>query len=193
MTCDRLNLLYFTFLFLLYGSVACPCTTEQTIDITVGKLRDDGSILYEDILYKREDYFIYNNRTFGCICSVKTCIPKCCPEGYMFVNRSCEFREDSQLNLGNIYVGDGDVRLLGNKTCQGAKANIPAEDIIGIYKNSHVQLTFLNITDVDTYCIEANEDPTSLVLLWCYEGMEDDDNLQTYKFIGMLKYIILLT
>ncbi|GJQ83257.1 hypothetical protein Trydic_g8851 [Trypoxylus dichotomus] len=107
----------------------------------------------------------------------------------MFVNRTCEFYGDFKFTVNptnGVNLSDHDrVHFLTNKTCSGGKLHITAEDIYGIYENGDVELSYLNISDIQTYCVEAYEDPVNLILLFCYEGYEDPPDVHTYKFIGM--------
>ncbi|KRT83165.1 hypothetical protein AMK59_4882 [Oryctes borbonicus] len=86
----RSVLVNFCVLLVVYQGWSCPCASDQALDITSGVRNSDGSILFEKKRYDSKDYFIYKNKTYGCVCNVKTCVPKCCPEDHIFVNRTCE-------------------------------------------------------------------------------------------------------
>lgn len=163
------------------------CELDQTVDITAGNVRFDNSILFEESLYTREDYFKYNNQLHGCVCNLKTCIPKCCPKKHILINGKCEYYEEYVFTVNppkGINLSDPtQIHFLVNRSCVGEAGIITAENIFGIYEHGYVELSFTNITDINDYCIEANEDPAHLILLVCLEI--ETNIVPLYNSIGM--------
>lgn len=82
-----------------------PCKFRESINITDGIEDSDGNVMYDTIVYSKQEYGTYDyefvNESFrqpatphrrGCICRKKTCVRLCCPKGER-VNEGCK-KED---------------------------------------------------------------------------------------------------
>lgn len=116
-------------------------------------------------------------------------MPKCCPEGHIYVNQSCEYvdylNEESKMFNNTDLINIADVYFLDVKNCSGEQFGLSSSDIVAIDKNGNVQLSFVDdIVDTNHYCVEANEHPEELMLLWCYDGTEETSQVKSYKSVG---------
>lgn len=41
---------------------------------------ENGSIVYNKLMYPTESYHVFGNKTYGCICNLQSCLRKCCKE-----------------------------------------------------------------------------------------------------------------
>ncbi|XP_022917468.2 G-protein coupled receptor Mth2-like isoform X2 [Onthophagus taurus] len=96
-------------------SIQLPCPIEETVIIKLDNDYDDimstnlTNISYQGFTYSEDKYFQLdddNTTIYGCVCLVKTCVKKCCPEGEMFINDSCGLSDDLVKSLDpEIYGG----------------------------------------------------------------------------------------
>lgn len=71
-----------------------PCNSLLSVDITSGTKLPNGAIKHNGLIYSSKQYFsltddVNEEHTRGCICSVKTCMRKCCPLDYRLENNVC--------------------------------------------------------------------------------------------------------
>jgi hypothetical protein len=86
------NLVYVLALFFCVNSEVLPCPKVLAVNISNGTRTNNNSIINNGILYGKNNYFVRNNITYGCICNLKTCVRKCCGPDEIIVNRTCARR-----------------------------------------------------------------------------------------------------
>lgn len=79
---------------ILYALVQCLdtkelCPLNLTMNLKDGFVTDDA-IVKNNMTYFKNNYFITaNGQIRGCICNLRMCIRKCCPNGYSYTKKSC--------------------------------------------------------------------------------------------------------
>lgn len=101
-------LIYFSVLFFC---CVCedPCHLLLSIDITNGSKLLNGTIDHNGLRYSPKQYFNFidevgENQTRGCICSVKTCMRKCCPMGQGLEYHKCVQSEEDIVKKFNPQI-----------------------------------------------------------------------------------------
>lgn len=101
-------------LFNLFNLILSKCDIYE--DITTGTKLQNGSILYNDIIFDRENYFQKGFSIMGCVCNIKICVRKCCPKGQKYIrnDQNC-VRDEKAVSMKslskNIKV-DSDVHIV---------------------------------------------------------------------------------
>lgn len=80
----------FIFLTLISSVTLGFCPANLTTDITNG-LRNGDSIIKDNVTYSKGSYFVENGSIFGCICSARNCITKCCLRHESLSDGECIF------------------------------------------------------------------------------------------------------
>lgn len=87
------------FSFAVNYSSAKKCPLDIKENLTGGK-RDGSNIIKNAVVYSSANYFYQNNTLYGCTCSVKQCIQKCCHVGTVMSFEGCQFTtEEFVLNV----------------------------------------------------------------------------------------------
>lgn len=73
---------FFILCTLISMSVCKKCDKESSVVVKNPEFMSNGDIKFENVEYKRTEYFFENNTLNVCVCAKKTCVPKCCPPGY---------------------------------------------------------------------------------------------------------------
>lgn len=167
------KLVLFACLIGAYGATGdIQCKYDATTDISDGK-RVGSDILKDNLRYPAGQYYKNGSSTFGCVCSVKTCIRKCCPIGQAPLNRSCE-NYDTPLVL-SVYNDDKHVEsvsiedyyLLDVSFCPKKKYLLdPSGDVDKFYIQRDGKMYMPNVKEdnyvlpvdycVDTFVIGGN-------------------------------------
>lgn len=85
-------------------SVSCnPCTREESLNITSGVRFENGSIIYDGVEYIKTSWYEEEMAdgevvTLGCPCIGRVCLWKCCGSGMMYLNRTCQDVDTSEVN-----------------------------------------------------------------------------------------------
>ncbi|KAK9739559.1 Methuselah N-terminus [Popillia japonica] len=168
---------YYVLLFSVSFTIIQTCTCcpvnnlNETIDITNGT-RNGDIIIYNGIYFTIDDYFHFQNKTYGCICDIKVCLPKCCGEGNRWVNNRCQ--KDTSIPRIPIHRGTEVLDLEENNfylikmgtTCDGQLTVLPGMIKSYIQENGHLHTTAGNYTNKTSYCIEGT-DALDLVIIVC--------------------------
>ncbi|GJQ83256.1 hypothetical protein Trydic_g8850 [Trypoxylus dichotomus] len=166
----------------------CPTRLEEVIDITTGEKNNDV-IVYNDITFNSTNYFVYQRRTYGCVCNIKTCLTKCCPEGERFINEECQ-KFDNEINI-TVYKGT-EMLKSNPDNLYLIKGNICTDGIVSLTENQieyyiqengdlHTHKTF---TDRNKYCIDGDENG-EIVVFVCYTQDPDEEEMSTAMLIGL--------
>ncbi|XP_018567276.1 uncharacterized protein LOC108907922 [Anoplophora glabripennis] len=173
-----------------------PCYQHLTEDITNGQRLPSGAILKNNVRYDSDNYYIDNDRIWGCICNIKSCVRYCCDVDEVYVNETCrKEKTHSELNI-SVYQGTKRLRdfslrefsLIKSLTCPKLHARISAgeSDLIYIQENGllyYVSGEYKAMYDPGYYCLTRKADNTLLTIL-C-ESYEDEGTTTTYA-IGMI-------
>lgn len=78
---------------------------NNSVELTE-KDNKDGVYIKDGVIYSGKHQVFTRNesgilKTFGCICSATVCFRKCCPIGYVFVEKTCEKRASDDLIMKN--------------------------------------------------------------------------------------------
>lgn len=175
--------------FVITLTFGCPTHLEDTIDITTGD-HNGYNIVYKNITFTPDDYFQYKSNTYGCICNIKVCLPKCCSEGKRLRNGRCvksdrelimtvyDGIDQSNFNIDNFY-------LLKTKMCKRNMKKLTANDTYYIQENGHVHSSIGNFTNKTMYCIDGTENSEVIVLVCVKESEDDMDEMMLANYIGM--------
>lgn len=153
-----------------------PCSFFDTINITDGIKYSNGSISYNGITYKSNQYktfnYIYLQHDIrkssiphirGCFCYHRICIKSCCPKGYI-LNNGCISSTDPQ-KMQKFHVN---LKLKNNKT-----------KIVNLYNNSKYGVTY--IKPCYGYLLEPEKNAYDQWYLVAFKThikmLVDDDNL----------------
>ncbi|XP_041979371.1 G-protein coupled receptor Mth2-like isoform X3 [Aricia agestis] len=60
------------------------CDMDNAVDISSGIKLPDGGIDFDNVKFKKTEYFVVDNKERACICDKKVCVLKCCPFGYAY-------------------------------------------------------------------------------------------------------------
>ncbi|XP_074038802.1 G-protein coupled receptor Mth2 isoform X7 [Leptinotarsa decemlineata] len=123
--------MYFTpfFVILIYQTgeaIAAGVRCADYIDITDGQ-RIGTNITKNGLIFDENHYFIDGNSIKGCICDVKQCIRKCCPEGQKlnFTSKECVNDSDSDLSDFKLFHI---IDVPKNKICRETKVKIIVDE-----------------------------------------------------------------
>ncbi|XP_041979370.1 G-protein coupled receptor Mth2-like isoform X2 [Aricia agestis] len=112
------------------------CDTKDSLDLTGMQSFRDGSIVKDGIRFPPQYIFTKEvggeNRTFGCVCEIKTCFRKCCPQGTVFSRKDKEcivvrdLLEEQGFNISflnsyqrTVSLDSDDIALLFGLPCDG--------------------------------------------------------------------------
>lgn len=182
-----------------------PCPKLLTIDISDGKLFRNKSILKNDTIFDRKNYYIDDQgKILGCICNIKPCLRKCCGPNEQLIERKCV---ETKLNLGvQLYEGIqktyslDNYHYIYNKECKlGATLLIPhyeASEAFYLQKNGSLYLPNFNhkpMRELQDYCIDRF-DIEDLEMKGMISGLlcilNDDslgEKIPVFKYIGKFK------
>ena len=176
-------------------SEPAPCSKSHSIIISNYTLFDNESLLDLDknILYP-PDYFWTdvdknnNTKIRGCICLLKSCVRKCCPEGRVFLDNNCISSNMSLLypfelkyidvdTYDTINDTDADVHLIYGNPCKGEayvlnpSPDFP-EDMYYLLNTGILFVPAIRNHTLDDFCMEAFEEYNQILPLVCIT--EDD-------------------
>lgn len=175
------SLCLYLILFISAVSTSCPTEINNTVDISSGSINND-IITYKNIDFTSDIYFYYQNRTYGCVCDIKTCLPKCCGEGQIIFDRDCidsdkEFditlyieTEASNLSMNNFYLLP--TSLKGDSILRVTEEYFIEED-------GHLHTSFKTFTDPTTYCFEGDENSDLIIYVYLEEDTDEDIMITT--------------
>lgn len=113
--CERKLLATLLYIFVLFYGCDCeePCNPLLSVDITSGSKLPNGTIEHNGLRYNSTQYFtltdeVNENYTMGCICSVKTCMRKCCRPGYGLKENACVPSEENIVKTFNPQIHEMD-------------------------------------------------------------------------------------
>lgn len=155
----------------LLTKTANPCDISDAVDISDGERFDNGTILKNGVYYEPSNYFENDTVIMGCICNLRICVMKCCPEGeYYDSNRTCA-PTDATLDISRITAGDITTYALLTGKCNGPAILLnPANEGDNFTINSEGELLVgrdvITITS-DRYCLEYYEDTTVVKAVVC--------------------------
>ncbi|XP_018327208.1 probable G-protein coupled receptor Mth-like 3 isoform X6 [Agrilus planipennis] len=180
----------FIFVFGISGvQISCPnFETKNFTDgvfyqkITDGKTFENDSILFNNVLYEKNNYFRRDGEIWGCICNVKQCVRKCCSEKEYFTNNCTEFDDDEIYSYDNVKnVTSENERefhtIYGKPACPSVLFSAD-EDNFYLQEDGSLFLSETDIFNMDSYCINvfSTENPgyNELLAAVCTEDEEDD-------------------
>lgn len=73
---------FFILCSLISISVCEKCDKDSSVVVKNPEFMSNGDIKFENVEYKKTEYFFENNTLNVCVCAKKTCVPKCCTSGY---------------------------------------------------------------------------------------------------------------
>ncbi|KAJ3662706.1 hypothetical protein Zmor_007041 [Zophobas morio] len=146
-----------------------PCPKVLAINITGGTTDRNNSITKDGIVFEKNNYFVSNKTTFGCVCNIMPCIRKCCRAEQKMVNRRCGPRNNASMSF---LIYDGIVatnitpyyehfHLVYSKKCKRTKALInPYKDLRDTFYVQANGTLFLphftrKLRRPEEYCIEV--------------------------------------
>lgn len=140
------------------------CDTPLRENITDGQKH--GSVISKDeVEFTRNNYFIENNTTWGCVCDFKRCIRKCCGRNEIMVNNICKsysllvqeaFAKFIHLNDNTTYV----IHANGKYCDEGFQAHKKERgDILFIDKNGSISIN-AKMFNPEAYCVDIFFDET---------------------------------
>lgn len=170
-----------------------PCTDnlKETVDITNG-LRFNDSIIFENITYHPENYFLHDDKILGCVCNIKICLNKCCALDKMFVGRRCQ-EHQADLNISvyreteksSLTMADFYLIRIKKITCLN-NYMLTKQHRYYIQENGDIYSRKQNLTNQSEYCFEGNYADSEVTVLVCAPEEKHDPAMVT-SFIG--KYI----
>ena len=188
-----------------------PCTISHSVVLTNYTLFDNGSLLdvSENLLYPAGYFWTDTNSiVHGCICLLKTCVRKCCPEGMTFEENDCvpsdlpllypfELTFIDETTFEPLNKSDVDVHLIYGKPCDNdAYVLDPAynpEDMFFLLNTGTLLVPAAKNSTLDFFCMEAFEEFGSILPLVCItdgddieEPDEEEEDMTLLKPIGMI-------
>ncbi|KAG5896046.1 hypothetical protein JTB14_011041 [Gonioctena quinquepunctata] len=144
------------FVILLYNT-ASVVTNEiicvDYIDITDG-IKNGTDIIKNGFTFGETHYFVLGDSIKGCICEVKQCIRKCCPEGQKLNFTSKECVSDSDTNLYDFSTFHI-INVPTNKICDETKVKIIVKEFKvdeGVLKSEYGDFA------MEEYCLSSDGD-----------------------------------
>ncbi|KRT83166.1 hypothetical protein AMK59_4883, partial [Oryctes borbonicus] len=172
----------------------CPTRLEEVIDITSGK-QYNNVIVYNNMIFNSSNYFQYQGKTYGCVCSIKTCLTKCCPEGERLIDQECR-KFDKEINIA-VYKGtemfnsNADnfylikTSVFDNICGDGYTFSLTQNEIdYYLQENGDLHTSLQTFTDKNMYCIDGNENG-ELIVEVCY--MENTDEEMSITMVAGLE------
>lgn len=175
-----LSLLFLCILMRISRAELLSCPSNYTEDITDGKQFVNGTIIKNNVQYPNGTYYYYyddnNNKKKikGCLCKVKNCVRKCCPDGQLLTNDTCvidmnlpNLRIDvydkdkfiDKLNISNFYIIHGGGCPNFNMKKFKLEPFDMSEDLYYVQMNGQLHLpNDIDVNDryldVDNYCLD---------------------------------------
>lgn len=171
-----------------------PCPIFVSVDITDG-VRRNQLIVKDNVTYTPANYFIHEGRIRGCICNIKPCLRKCCPEGHIMRGKGCE-RDDYEQNFQihhlteEINLPKEHFHYIHNNHCISNQSYVldPAyeDDWHYLQRNGSLYWPSANqMLHIQDYCVETfNDDSfnyTDTVLICFTERQESDEGFYIGK------------
>lgn len=180
-----------------------PCEIIKSKELKKGEEFLNGSILSDDILYSKEITFSVNGRIFGCICLIKICLQKCCPDGYSVNRNGICFYSDKDIQI-NKYISlllntrtdfifpsdnvDNHFVTIYQKT---NKSLVEQTDLINhIFNNGSISLKNANnyILNINNYCLEWYE-KSQTIMVFLYRNLNEINTLdKMLNFLNIVPY-----
>lgn len=147
------------------------CPLNLTVDLENGNVIN-GTIVKDSLTYTKDNYFYHNGKLRGCVCNLRNCIRKCCPERYTYTNKSCmiDDKEDSskliEIDLHNVrnFIRKKnltDYQIVYDNYCKRGKfkllPNEYEEDLFFIQESGHLHVPNVDhkkYVGPDGYCID---------------------------------------
>lgn len=188
----------YRYLFALYTShlftscTGCQTTSKELIEITNGTKFND-TIIYKDITFTAENYFENDGKVYGCICDVKTCLPKCCKQGKRQINGRCKpfnsnltltvykGTEKSEMDMNNFYF------VKTKMMCNGPRVMLTPNIKYYVQENGDLHTSMGDYTNRSTFCLEGTN-TSEIVVAVCAkpeEIVEEDEMMEKTKSTGM--------
>jgi hypothetical protein len=184
------------------------CDRLLSVVVTRWKIFDNGSLLSLDnnpVLYPPEFFWKEFNddnitEVRGCICLMKHCIRKCCPEEQtMTQNKSCVYSNSSLLHPFSPQFADEDInnpagivdlyRVYGNPCRNETFLLEPEYDQFSLLRTGVLSVPNEGDFTVAQYCIEAFEDMEQVLPMLCFpeeEASEAANEIYLMYPIGMI-------
>lgn len=173
---------------------ARTCPLGIRVNITDGK-RYGNNIVKDVDVYTPNDYFIENGTVYGCICSAKKCISKCCAEGTMMTMKGCTERKREFIL--NVYretsvIGLSDFHLSTGLKCKKRHALFPKSnpnDSFFIQPDGRLFIPHRDrYMENDLYCVDyLQEDSSETIIAFVCDDIPESTYI--LKVIGMYLYI----
>ncbi|PSN39210.1 hypothetical protein C0J52_22283 [Blattella germanica] len=169
------------------------CSEKNSIIITKYESFNNGSILDLDskIVYPQEFFWKdegNSSKIHGCICSLKTCIQKCCPKGQMYgTNGNCTDSTPEQLRMFNVdfmnKLNDSEIALYTNteeSSCPSkAKEHFKVPGRFTLLRNGELSVPKMRRNfSFEEFCVEFLEDSKQASLLVCRRASSIPRTLQ---------------
>lgn len=168
------------------------CSLNFTNTITNG-LKVNGTIIQNNVSYPNGTYFYHDWEIKGCICKVKNCIRKCCPNGQLLTtNGTCVIERNLPRIQLDVYDNEKFLRKLDidnffiihgggcrDKTMKNVKL-YPKEDGNDLYYvQRNGQMHFPNdiqekFLDADNYCLDLERTRGNKIETTAYRCFNDD-------------------
>jgi hypothetical protein len=183
------------------------CDRLFSVVVTKWKIFDNGSLLSLDnnpVLYPPEFFWKEFNddnitEVRGCICLIKHCIRKCCPEEQtMTPDKSCVDSNSSLLHPFSPQFADEDInnpagivdlyRVYGNP-CRYQTFRLEPEYEFSLLRTGVLSVPNEGNFTVGQYCIEAFEDAEQVLPMLCFpeaEASEAGNEIYLMYPIGMI-------
>nr|XP_022917481.1 G-protein coupled receptor Mth2-like isoform X14 [Onthophagus taurus] len=187
------SLALFCFILIINQSV-CNEFCYFTVDITDGKTDVNGSITINNDTYSIKNYYKKNGQIFGCVCRIKSCIRKCCPDGQVISNKNCTnsdrkfndyFDLSSVENLSYYYKVNGFLKCSTNRVLalkSLRKTLFIERDGKLIYgKESY---------NVENYCMDYFQDFSVFNVLFCLKDLAEVSSTTTTGMIISMPFLI---
>lgn len=185
--------LIITWLICLVCSSPCEKGFENDhIDISDGTHINDV-IIKNNVTYTKQNYFVSKGKAYGCICTMKTCIRKCCPKHFHVAKGKCLPREIRDLNV-TIHNGSDildfekeSIHLLYGNSCPLQHSPSRVWEFY-LQKDGRLYLSEEEMYfNLNLYCIEEVNGTDEIFALVCMKTEENTDVLPA----GTVNYFIL--
>jgi hypothetical protein len=190
----------------LHMNSTVACNRLLSVVITRWQMLANGSLLSLDdipVIYPPDLFWenLHDNVTEvrGCICKLRNCIRKCCPEGQTLLEDgtcvdsnstllhpfSPQFTDENNKSVTNI-----DVFILYGNPCQSGVYRLDDEsDVFALSPTGVLYVPAEGNFTVAEYCIEAFENPEKILPLLCFtddEVMEMEQGSEMMYAVGMI-------
>lgn len=188
--------IFFTLLVLPY--IKCKCVKSLSLNLSDGQ-RINSTIVKGGLVFEEKNYYHENNTVFGCICSVRTCIKKCCNGVNEFsIKNNCNFSEvDPSYKLYDldrpVPVHKKDFYFVYEPICMStnSKGLMLPEVLFYIQRNGSLYIFSQNLMiPPDEYCVDTFDG--EIKALYCQKEVLLDKEREVsriVKVIGNSNYI----